>query len=94
MGVNLKGASVETLKTLLMVLIAISSVLTILLVLLNRGKGGGLSDMFGGGMTTSLNSSGMASKNLIRLTVTLILIWVFSIIAYALVLRFETTAVL
>ncbi|WP_409349872.1 preprotein translocase subunit SecG [Rothia sp. LK2588] len=74
-----------------MVIIAITSILTILLVLLNRGKGGGLSDMFGGGMTTSLNSSGSASKNLIRLTVTLILLWVLSVIAYALVLRFETS---
>ncbi|MBM7050608.1 preprotein translocase subunit SecG [Rothia sp. ZJ1223] len=78
----------EILKTVLMVIIAISSILTILLVLLNRGKGGGLSDMFGGGMTTSLNSSGMASKNLVRLTVTAILVWVFAIIAYGLVLRF------
>ncbi|WP_421084049.1 preprotein translocase subunit SecG [Rothia nasimurium] len=77
-----------------MVIIAIASILTVLLVLLNRGKGGGLSDMFGGGMTTSLNSSGMASKNLIRLTVTVILIWVFAIIGYALVLRFSETAVI
>ncbi|MBF0807936.1 preprotein translocase subunit SecG [Rothia nasimurium] len=84
----------ETLKIILMVLIAIASILTILLVLLNRGKGGGLSDMFGGGMTTSLNSSGMASKNLIRLTVTVILLWVFAIIGYALVLRFSETAVI
>lgn len=84
----------ETLKIVLMVVIAIASILTILLVLLNRGKGGGLSDMFGGGMTTSLNSSGMASKNLIRLTVTVILLWVFAIIAYGLVLRFSETAVL
>lgn len=84
----------ETLKIILMVLITIASILTILLVLLNRGKGGGLSDMFGGGMTTSLNSSGMASKNLIRLTVTVILLWVFTIIGYALVLRFSETAVI
>ncbi|MDO4820690.1 MAG: preprotein translocase subunit SecG [Rothia sp. (in: high G+C Gram-positive bacteria)] len=84
----------ETLKIILMVLIAIASILTILLVLLNRGKGGGLSDMFGGGMTTSLNSSGMASKNLIRLTVTVILLWVFAIIGYALVMRFSETAVI
>ena len=56
--------------TVLMVIIAITSVIAVLLVLLNRGQGGGLSDMFGGGMTSSLNSSGMASKNLIRLTVT------------------------
>lgn len=84
----------ETLKIALMVVIAVTSILTVLLVLLNRGKGGGLSDMFGGGMTTSLNSSGMASKNLVRLTVTVILLWVFAIIGYALVLRFETVAVI
>ncbi len=84
----------EAIKIALMVIIAIASILTVLLVLLNRGKGGGLSDMFGGGMTTSLNSSGMASKNLIRLTVTVILIWVFAIIGYALVLRFSETAVI
>ncbi|MDO4917729.1 MAG: preprotein translocase subunit SecG [Rothia sp. (in: high G+C Gram-positive bacteria)] len=83
----------EILKVTLMVIIAISSVLTILLVLLNRGKGGGLSDMFGGGMTTSLNSSGSASRNLIRLTVTVVLLWVIAIIAYGLVLRFETAMV-
>lgn len=90
----LKGSFVETLKTVLMVVIAITSLLTILLVLLNRGKGGGLSDMFGGGMTTSLNSSGMASKNLVRLTVAIILMWVAAVVAYGLVLRFETTAVI
>lgn len=84
----------EILKITLMVIIALTSVLTILLVLLNRGKGGGLSDMFGGGMTTSLSSSGSASKNLVRLTVTVILIWVLAVIAYGLMLRFETTAVL
>ncbi len=83
----------EILKITLMVLIAISSILTILLVLLNRGKGGGLSDMFGGGMTTSLNSSGSASKNLLRLTVTVVILWVLFVIAYGLVLRFETTLV-
>ncbi|MDO4251803.1 MAG: preprotein translocase subunit SecG [Rothia sp. (in: high G+C Gram-positive bacteria)] len=83
----------DTLKIVLMVAIAVSSVLTILLVLLNRGKGGGLSDMFGGGMTTSLNSSASASKNLIRLTITIVLLWVLSVVSYGLVLRFETTMV-
>ena len=37
--------------TVLMVIIAITSVIAVLLVLLNRGQGGGLSDMFGGGQT-------------------------------------------
>ena len=73
--------------TVLMVIIAITSVIAVLLVLLNRGQGGGLSDMFGGGMTSSLNSSGMASKNLIRLTVTVSIIWVVAIGLYGLALR-------
>ncbi|WP_390896288.1 preprotein translocase subunit SecG [Rothia aeria] len=75
--------------TVLMVIIAITSVIAVLLVLLNRGQGGGLSDMFGGGMTSSLNSSGMASKNLIRLTVTVSIIWVVVIVLYGLALRFN-----
>ena len=75
--------------TVLMVIIAITSVIAVLLVLLNRGQGGGLSDMFGGGMTSSLNSSGMASKNLIRLTVTVSIIWVVAIVLYGLPLRFN-----
>ena len=75
--------------TVLMVIIAITSVIAVLLVLLNRGQGGGLSDMFGGGMTSSLNSSGMASKNLIRLTVTVSIIWVVAIGLYGLALRFN-----
>ena len=80
--------------TVLMVIIAITSVIAVLLVLLNRGQGGGLSDMFGGGMTSSLNSSGMASKNLIRLTVTVSIIWVAVIVLYGLALRFNGQYVL
>jgi len=80
---------VETLRWILLGVIVLTSIMTIFFVLLNKGKGGGLSDMFGGGMTSSLNSSGVASRNLVRLTVTTILIWVFAIIGYGLVLRFD-----
>ncbi|KTR39706.1 preprotein translocase subunit SecG [Rothia kristinae] len=79
----------ETLRWILLGVIVLTSIMTIFFVLLNKGKGGGLSDMFGGGMTSSLNSSGVASRNLVRLTVTTILIWVFAIIGYGLVLRFD-----
>ena len=74
----------DVIMNVLMVIIAITSVIAVMLVLLNRGQGGGLSDMFGGGMTNSLNSSGMASKNLIRLTVTVIVIWVIAVVLYGL----------
>ena len=79
----------DIIMTVLLVVIVITSIITVLLVLLNRGQGGGLSDMFGGGMTSSLNSSGMASKNLIRLTITVTVIWVIAVVLYGLALRFN-----
>ena len=74
----------ETLKIILMVLITIASILTILLVLLNRGKGGGLSDMFGGGMSSSLGGSTVAERNLTRITIAVSLIWAAAIVGIGL----------
>jgi preprotein translocase subunit SecG len=48
--------------------------------------------MFGGGMTQSLNTSGVAQKNLIRLTTVTAVVWALSIAAYALTMRFAETA--
>ena len=53
----------------LQVLLVITSLFLILLVLLHKGKGGGLSDMFGGGMSSSLGGSSVAERNLDRITV-------------------------
>lgn len=80
------------LQDILLAVIVLASVLTVILVLLNKGKGGGLSDMFGGGMTQSLNTSGVAQKNLVRLTTTVIIVWVLCIVAYAITMRFADTA--
>lgn len=79
-------------KTILQVLLAVTGLLLVLLVLLHRGRGGGLSDMFGGGMTQSLNTSGAAQKNVVRITTVLATIWVLAIVGYALVLRFNPVA--
>jgi preprotein translocase subunit SecG len=79
---------VEILQNALLVVIVLTSLLAVLLVLLNKGKGGGLSDMFGGGMTQSLNTSGVAQKNLVRLTTTTAVVWALAIAAYALTMRF------
>ena len=78
----------ELLQTVLQVIIVVTGILCIMFVLLNKGKGGGLSDMFGGGMTQSLNTSGAAQKNVVRLTTVLALVWVLSIVGYALIMRF------
>ncbi|MGP9693588.1 preprotein translocase subunit SecG [Brachybacterium sp. AOP25-B2-12] len=68
-------------KIILQVLLAVTGLLVILLVLLHKGKGGGLSDMFGGGISSGAGSSGVAERNLNRLTLTMALIWALSAIA-------------
>jgi preprotein translocase subunit SecG len=59
----------------LSIILIIVSVLLVLLVLLHRGKGGGLSDMFGGGVSSSLSGSSVVEKNLDRLTIVCGVIW-------------------
>ena len=68
----------------LTILIVATSLLLILLVLLHKGRGGGLSDMFGGGVSSSLGGSSVAERNLDRLTVGLGVVWAASIIALGL----------
>ncbi|WP_432484288.1 preprotein translocase subunit SecG [Kineococcus esterisolvens] len=76
------------LRTVLQVLLALSSLFLTLLILMHKGKGGGLSDMFGGGVTTSLSGSSMAERNLNRFTVGVALLWFVSIVLLGLVQRF------
>jgi preprotein translocase subunit SecG len=69
---------------LFQILLVITSLLLLLLVLLHKGKGGGLSDMFGGGVSTSLGGSSIAERNLDRITVAVGLLWAASIVAASL----------
>jgi len=69
------------------VLLSITSILLIVLVLLHKGKGGGLSDLFGGGVSSSLGGSSVAERNLDRITIGLALIWVVSIAVLGLLLK-------
>ncbi len=82
----------DIIKIILQVLLGITSVLLTLLILLHKGKGGGMSDMFGGGMSSSMGSSGVAERNLNRITIILGLIWGAVIIGLALVMRFNIEA--
>lgn len=54
---------------LVIVIHVIASLTLVLFILLHAGRGGGLSDMFGGGMSTSLGGSTVVERNLDRLTV-------------------------
>ena len=58
----------------------------LVLVLLHSGKGGGLSDMFGGGLGQVASGSTMVEKNLDRMTVICGLIFGFSTITLSLLL--------
>jgi preprotein translocase subunit SecG len=64
----------------------IASSLLLILVLLHSGKGGGLSDMFGGGMGASAMGSTVMERNLDRLTVVVALVWGFTVCALSLML--------
>ena len=69
------------------VLLVITSLLLILLILLHKGRGGGLSDMFGGGASSGLGGSSVAERNLDRITVGIGLVWFACIIALGLLLK-------
>ena len=68
----------------LRILLGVTSLLLTLLILLHKGRGGGLSDMFGGGINNTMGSSGVAERNLNRITVILGLVWVVTIIVLGL----------
>ena len=59
----------------LSVILIITSLVMILLVLLHKGKGGGLSDLFGGGVSSTLGSSSVVERNLDRITIFFGVLW-------------------
>ena len=69
------------------VVLIITSLLMIVLVLLHKGKGGGLSDLFGGGVSSSLGSSSVVERNLDRLTIFTGILWFLCIVALNLLLN-------
>jgi preprotein translocase subunit SecG len=66
-----------------------TSVLLILLVLLHRGRGGGLSSLFGGGMQSSLSGSSVVEKNLDRATLIVGVIWLICIVGLGLLIKIQ-----
>ena len=74
-------------ETAFQILLLITSVLIILLVLLHKGKGGGLSDLFGGGVSSSLGGSSIAERNLDRITYIVMVVWSASCIGLLLLLK-------
>ena len=73
----------------LQIILVATSVLLVLLILLHRAKGGGLSSLFGGGVQSSLSGSTVVEKNLDRLTLFVTGIWVVSIVGMALLIKYS-----
>lgn len=69
------------------ILLVLTSAFLILMILLHKGRGGGLSDMFGGGMSSSLGGSSVAEKNLDRITIGVAVLWGICIVALGLLLK-------
>jgi len=69
------------------ILLTLASILMVLLVLLHKGKGGGLSDLFGGGVSSSLGGSSVVERNLDRFTILVGVVWFASIVGLSLLLK-------
>ncbi len=77
----------EFLRIACLVVLVLSSLLAIPLVLMHKGRGGGLSDMFGGGVSSGAGSSGVAERNLNRITISTAIIWAICIVLLGLIQR-------
>lgn len=69
------------------VLLVLTSAFLVLMILLHKGRGGGLSDMFGGGVSSGLGGSSVAEKNLDRITIGVAVVWIVCIIILGLLLK-------
>ena len=76
-------------ELVLNVLLVLTSTLLIVLILLHRGKGGGLSSMFGGAVSSSLAGSSVVEKNLNRLTVFCAVIWSVCIVGIGILTKLK-----
>jgi preprotein translocase subunit SecG len=74
-------------KLFLQIVLLITSITLILLILLHRSRGGGLSSLFGGGVQSSLSGSSVVEKNLDRLTLFIGSVWVISIVGIGLLIK-------
>lgn len=79
---------IVVLQVIFQIILGLTSLLLTMLILLHKGRGGGLSDMFGGGVTSNLGASGVAERNLNRITILLALVWIASIVILGLITKF------
>ncbi|WP_295628733.1 preprotein translocase subunit SecG [uncultured Corynebacterium sp.] len=71
------------------IVLVITSVLMSVFVLLHKGKGGGLSSLFGGGVQSNLSGSTVVEKNLDYVTIITAILWLASIVLLGLFQAFD-----
>ena len=71
----------------LSLILVITSLLMIVLVLLHKGKGSGLSDLFGGGISSNYGGSSVVERNLDRITIVIGGLWFAAVVALGLYLK-------
>ena len=69
------------------IVLVITSIVLALFVLMHKGRGGGLSDLFGGGISSSMGGSSVAERNLDRLTIIIAVVWLAAIVALGLLYK-------
>ena len=79
----------EILETTLWVLLVITSLVMIGLVLVHRGRGGGITDMFGGGFASGVQSSAVGERNLTRITWIVAIGWAMIVVLLGIISRFS-----
>lgn len=69
----------------LQIILVIAAILMSVFVLLHKGKGGGLSSLFGGGVQSNLSGSTVVEKNLDRYTIVMVIVWLACIVGLNLI---------
>ena len=72
----------------LSIILILTSIALALFILLHKGRGGGMSDLFGGGTTSNMGGTSVAERNLDRITIVVGLIWLTSIFGLLTLYRF------
>ncbi|SNC59494.1 preprotein translocase subunit SecG [Kytococcus aerolatus] len=75
----------DILRWALDAVLVITSLFLVLLILMHKGRGGGLSDMFGGGLSSGGGSSTVAERNLNRITIGMAVLWFATVVAIGVV---------
>ncbi|GAB3930035.1 preprotein translocase subunit SecG [Microlunatus endophyticus] len=70
------------------IVLIVTSLVLAAFVLMHKGRGGGLSDLFGGGVSSSMGGVSVAERNLDRLTIIVALVWLASIVGLGLMYKY------